>query len=283
MVKPLNKEWKLFGHKYRVVGAKGEKVDCKACQKQVSAAVNRLQSHMRVCPARSSLATALLNSSGTSSSTAENANTGLSEAIAHAIEADSLATEQAMTVTPSLAESNAPPVKKLRQSPARPRDRPRWNASTGSAASAINEDDLWLNSIVGGPVSSSQPVATSSFNKRRLEIEEKRLQLEMKRDEREERREKLNLEIMEAQARKERLLMEKEAYAAKVLLALSRKQLRDQGVSEEEIDRILPIENSQTTASNASEAVVVTTAEITIEKDPASTSSEAEADSSAML
>ncbi|RLN93491.1 hypothetical protein BBJ28_00024692, partial [Nothophytophthora sp. Chile5] len=60
MVKPLNKEWELFGHKYRVPGAKGDKVDCKACHKQVSAAVNRLQSHLRVCPARPTLPVALL-------------------------------------------------------------------------------------------------------------------------------------------------------------------------------------------------------------------------------
>ncbi|KAL4086672.1 hypothetical protein PRIC1_013799 [Phytophthora ramorum] len=241
MVRPLNKEWELFGHRYRVAGAKVDRVDCKACQKQVSAAVNRLQSHLRVCPARSSLGEAQQPSTDVGHSSLSDAIPTPSELADHAIEADSLCTETATTTGANSAESNAPPAKKQRQSPARTRDRPRWSTTATSAAAALNEDDLWLNSIVEGPATTAQAATTSAFNKRRLEIEEKRLQLEIKRDQREQRRERLNLEILEAQARKEKLLAEKHEYEAKVVLALSRNQLRDQGISDEEIDRILPV------------------------------------------
>ncbi|GMF13537.1 unnamed protein product [Phytophthora lilii] len=240
MVKPLNKEWELFGPKYRVVGAKGEKVDCKACQKQVSAAVNRLQSHMRVCTARSSLATALLNSSG--SAQVENASsTGFSNVVPgsseHVVDTSMFAREQVATNSSNSSESNAPPSKRQRLSPVRSRDRPRQNATPDNVGSV---DEFWFNSVFAGS-GTAVPGAASSLSKRRIEIEEKRLQLEIKREKRAERREQLDLQILAAQARKETLLAEKAGYEAKVLLALSRKQLRDQGVSEHEIDRILPI------------------------------------------
>jgi len=100
-------------------------------------------------------------------------------------------------------------------------------------------DDLLLSGL--SPPPPHVAANSAAYAKKRLEIEEKRLELELKRDKREARREQLQLEILEAQARKERMLADKEACEAKVLLALSRKQLRDQGVSEEEIDRILPV------------------------------------------
>ncbi|KAG6574767.1 Nucleolar protein 12 [Phytophthora cinnamomi] len=240
MARGLNKEWELFGRKYRVAGAKVEKVDCKACSKQVSAAVNRLQSHLRVCPAR---ATALPTTSNTTATSISSANApqpptdSLSAVIEHAIETDALAAEQA-------TESSAPPHKKQRQSPARTRDRPRWNSS---AAASISVDDFWLNPIAAGAASPLQ--SQSSLNKRRLEIEEKRLALEIKREQREQARERLHLDILAAQAKREKLLAEKEGYEAKVLLALSRKQLRDQGVSEDEIDRVLPTTTSSSAAT----------------------------------
>ncbi|KAG7390009.1 hypothetical protein PHYPSEUDO_008971 [Phytophthora pseudosyringae] len=253
MVKPRNKEWELFGHKYRVDGAKIEKVDCKACHKQVSAAANRLQSHLRMCPARPSPETDRSNSS----STGGNSGAGLSDAIPttselieQAIQDGSLAAEQATASNASAGENNAPPAKKRRQSVSRSRDRPRWNSSTASADSSMNVDDMWLNSVVA-----AQPAATSSVNKRRLEIEEKRLELEINRDEREERRERLNLEILEAQARREKLQTEKVGYEAKVLLALSRKQLWDEGVSEEEIERILPVSSLRNSTAATTESL----------------------------
>ncbi|ETL40706.1 hypothetical protein PPTG_11775 [Phytophthora nicotianae INRA-310] len=256
MVKPLNKEWQLFGHKYRVAGAKGAKVDCKACHKQVSAAVNRLQSHMRICPARSSLATTLLNS--TSNNKGGSSSTGIPEAIPttselieQALEVSSLAAEQAAESNANAAESNGPPAKKHRLTTAKTRDHPRWN---DPASSSMNADDVWLNSVATGPTTAITPASEASLNKKRLEIEEKRLQLEITRDQREERRERLNLEILETQVKREKLLAEKEEYEAKVLLALSRKQLRDQGVSEEEIDRILPVSSPQANNSNTTEA-----------------------------
>ncbi|KAG3120118.1 hypothetical protein PI124_g1078 [Phytophthora idaei] len=262
MVKPLNKEWQLFGHKYRAAGAKGAKVDCKACHKQVSAAVNRLQSHMRICPASSSLGTAAPISNRNISSKGGSSSTGLSEAIPttselieQAIEASALAAEQTAESNANATESNAPPAKKQRQTTAKSRDRPRWGAP---ATSSMNADDVWLSSVVTGPTTTTTPegsATAASFNNKRLEIEEKRLQIEITRDQREERRERLNLEILVAQARRENLLAEKEEYEAKVLLALSRKRLRDQAVCEEEIDRILPISSSQSRKSIGASAI----------------------------
>ncbi|EEY56510.1 uncharacterized protein PITG_10048 [Phytophthora infestans T30-4] len=162
MVKPLNKEWQFFGHKYRVAGAKGAKVDCKACNKQVSAAVNRLQSHMRICPARSSMSTALLNSNGKSDSSS---NTGqveaiptTSEVIEQAIEASALAVEQMARTNTNADESNAPLAKKQRQSATKTRDRPRWGASTANA------DDVWPNSNLQLPCRSTRNVWRSKRN-----------------------------------------------------------------------------------------------------------------------
>ncbi|KAE9045052.1 hypothetical protein PR001_g5128 [Phytophthora rubi] len=248
MARGLNKEWEYFGARYRVTGAKVERVNCKACSKPVSAAVNRLQSHMRICPARTSLASALHSSN---SSVNVNGNAPqppadlLSAAIEQAIETDALGAEQTAPVT---ADGAAPPLKKQRQSPARTRDRPRWNAN---AAASLTVDDFWFSPVVGGAASPSQQSVASSFNKRRLEIEEKRLALEIQREQREQTRERLNLEILAAQAKREKLLAEKEGYEAKVLLALSRKQLRDQGVSDEEIDRVLPVNSTAVSSTTA--------------------------------
>lgn len=279
MVKPLNKEWELFGRRYRVPGAKGDKVDCNACQKQVSAAVNRLQSHLRVCPARASLSVSLLGlqhqphahaarsdaavaAAPAAPAALGDASVGLGDApglgdaaLAAVVAASLPASAPSSTSASALSAVNAttlhaanaaiaaatglyndalPPGKKPRLSPSRaPRDRPvRLSPSTSI-------DDLLLSGLSPPP-----PHATANsavYAKKRLEIEEKRLELELKRDKREARREQLQLEILEAQARKERILADKEAYEARVLLALSRKQLRDQGVSEEELDRILPV------------------------------------------
>ncbi|KAK1938067.1 hypothetical protein P3T76_009217 [Phytophthora citrophthora] len=229
MVKPLNKEWEFFGHKYRVPGAKIDKVDCKACHKQVAAAVNRLQSHMRICPARSSYPTALVNSInvGSSGSGVSDTIPTTSELIEQAIRDGKIAEEQVTVTNANVIQNNAPPMKKQRVS-----TRPRSSTSSANIESAMNVDNAVHNSV-------------EQINERRLEVEEKRLQLEIKRDQREEIREQLSLQLLKAQVRKETLLAEKEEYEAKVLLALSRKQLRDQGVSEEEIDRILPIPSSQ--------------------------------------
>lgn len=313
MVKPLNKEWELFGRKYRVAGAKGDKVDCNACQKQVSAAVNRLQSHLRVCPARPTLPVALASLDDAAQQAqdmqqvdqdaavagsgeledASNAGNGMhvghADSIGDASEladssldhnvanaamlpaaptatlvggvgatssADAGSAAGAMHDAPASiaasAGSGVPAAKRQKSSPlSRSKDhRPRWSNSAASSSTAgiAAMDDFWLT---GTP----QPPSSSAYAKRRLELEEKRLLLEMKKDQREERRELFHLEILEAQARKERLVAEKEAYETKVLLALSRKQLRDQGVSEDEIDRILPVENAakssySTTASD---------------------------------
>ncbi|KAE8967655.1 hypothetical protein PF011_g27475 [Phytophthora fragariae] len=98
----------------------------------------------------------------------------------------------------------------------------------------------------------------SSFKKWRLEIE-KRLALEIQREQREQTGERLNLEILAAQAKREMLLAEKEGYKTKVLLALTRKQLRDQGVSEEEIDRVLPVNSNIAMVTNEAAAVSSTT------------------------
>ncbi|KAG1708645.1 hypothetical protein DVH05_022273 [Phytophthora capsici] len=195
-----------------------EKVDCKTCHKQVSAAANRLQSHMRKCPARSE---ALVNSINVGSGSGiPDAIPTTSELIEQAVQGGRIAEEQATITNPIVTENNAPPMKKQRVS---------LTKSQG-VANIAHAEDMGVNSV----------------DERQLEIEEKRLQLEIKRDRREESREQLSLELLKAQVRKETLLAEKEGYEAKVLLALSRKQLRDQGVSEEEIDRILPIPSSQT-------------------------------------
>ncbi|TMW56903.1 hypothetical protein Poli38472_002828 [Pythium oligandrum] len=256
MVKPLNKEWELFGRKYRVPGAKGEKVDCNACHKQVSAAVNRLQSHLRVCPARPplpvSLAAQIHGAHSGSASDLDDGGAGAAglvdgtDAMGDATDlgdpsldhssALGVATAGMLAGTPGTAVTTTahglPMAKRQKTSPSRSRDRLRWNTAV---------DDFWLMN--------ASPPPTAAYAKKRLDIEEKRLQLELKRDQREERRERLQLEVLEAQARKERLAAEKEAYEARVLLALSRKQLRDQGVSDEEIDRVLPIEPLGGTAS----------------------------------
>uniref|UniRef100_K3X167 BED-type domain-containing protein n=1 Tax=Globisporangium ultimum (strain ATCC 200006 / CBS 805.95 / DAOM BR144) TaxID=431595 RepID=K3X167_GLOUD len=299
MVKPLNKEWELFGRKYRVAGAKGDKVDCNACQKQVSAAVNRLQSHLRVCPARPTLPPVALadlddvaaqqqaqdmqqeaQDAATGNGDAElgdatSGGIGMHVGQANALGDASVLTDTSLDHTASVhsmlpsatgslagnavssasatgtatsavgnmqhevsvgASNVAPAAKRQKTTPSlgQSRDsRPRWSQSVHNTAAIAAMDDFWLT---GTP----QPLSSSAYAKRRLEVEEKRLLLEMKRDQREERRELLHLELLEAQVRRERLAAEKEAYEAKVLLALSRKQLRDQGVSEDEIDRILP-------------------------------------------
>ncbi|KAL3662923.1 hypothetical protein V7S43_011870 [Phytophthora oleae] len=235
MVKPLNKEWEFFGHKYRVPGAKIEKVDCKTCHKQVSAAVNRLKSHMRICPARSSYPTALV--SGNSGSGMSDAIPTTSKLIEQAIQDGSIAEERVTVTNANATENNAPPAKKQRVSTTKTREPPRWSMSPANIANTMSADDMGLNSVDD---------ATLALNRRRLEIEEKRLQLEIKHDRREETRERLSLQLLKAQVRKETHQAEKEGYEARVLLALSRKQLRDQEVSEEEIDRILPIPSSQT-------------------------------------
>ncbi|KAE9204079.1 hypothetical protein PF005_g13926 [Phytophthora fragariae] len=103
-----------------------------------------------------------------------------------------------------------------------------------------------------------QQSVASSFKKWRLEIE-KRLALEIQREQREQTGERLNLEILAAQAKREMLLAEKEGYKTKVLLALTRKQLRDQGVSEEEIDRVLPVNSNIAMVTNEAAAVSSTT------------------------
>ena len=282
MVRPLNKEWKLFGHKYRVAGAKCAKVDCKACQTQVSAAINRLQSHIRVCPARLGSMTCPRE---VSSNTDDCSHTELADALPTSLELAQYALDDPVTSTLSTEEtagtSDAPAAKKLRQSPSNTRDRPRRNASTASVASTTNDEMSWVNSVMEEAVKTVQPAATSVLNKRRLEIEEKRLHLEIKRDQREERRERLELEILETQARKETLLMEKEGYEAKVLLALSRKQLFDQGVDKDEVDRILPISSSQTRFGNSLSATTEVAALNTtmVESSSASSSSEKDATS----
>jgi hypothetical protein len=84
----------------------------------------------------------------------------------------------------------------------------------------------------------------TQYAKRRLEIEEKRLELELRKEKREQEQAQFQLEILRAQSQKERILLDKETFDAKVALALSRKQLRDQGVEEEEIDRILPVNSN---------------------------------------
>ncbi|KAJ0407336.1 hypothetical protein P43SY_004764 [Pythium insidiosum] len=247
MVKPLNKEWELFGKKYRVAGAKGEKVDCNACGKQVSAAVNRLQSHLRVCPARPVLPLALAmqvhgHNAAAVAAAAGGACVGsdLDDAAAHPSTAlvdptDGLAdtaelADSSASLEPSstaLAAMALPPAKRPKTSPVRS----RWSGPM--------LDDYWLPSTTSS-VATPSP-STVAYAKRRLEIDERRLQLELRKDGRDERRQQLEIEILEVKARKERLAAEKEAYAARVALALSRKQLRDQGVAEAEIDRLLPI------------------------------------------
>ncbi|KAF1327987.1 hypothetical protein FI667_g7307, partial [Globisporangium splendens] len=323
MVKPLNKEWELFGRKYRVAGAKGDKVDCNACQKQVSAAVNRLQSHLRVCPARPTLppvALADLDDVAAQQQTqdmqqevqdaaavaAGNGDAELGDATGggigmHVEQPNALGDASELADTPldhtasvhgiasgamlsaatgSLGgnavpsssstgtavnavgnmqhevsvdtSSVTPAAKRQKMTPSLSQskdNRSRWSQSATTSAHntavVTAVDDFWLT---GTP----QPLSSSTYAKRRLEVEEKRLQLEMKRDQREERRELLHLELLEAQVRRERLAAEKETYEAKVLLALSRKQLRDQGVSEDEIDRILPADAAAPAAATAS-------------------------------
>ena len=228
MVRPLNKEWKLFGQKYHVAGAKCPKVDCKACHAQVSAAINRLQSHIRVCPARSA---------STAPRTIVNSNeddrskkTCLDEIIPQS--------QDGIIVPNRVAKvtiASSPLAKEQHQSPSAER-----NVST-----VTDTDNSSIHSIGVEKMATVQEVATLSYYKRRkLEIEESRLQLEIKRDEREERRERLEVEILETQARKEKMLAEKEGYESKMLLALSRKKLLDQGVDRSEINRILPIVSS---------------------------------------
>lgn len=322
MVKPLNKEWELFGRRYRVQGAKGDKVDCNACQKQVSAAVNRLQSHLRVCPARATLPVSLLGLHHQPSQphqlapTAPRADanvgaalgdpavslgdsTALNEAALTAGDAGLAATmasssSSSSSSTTAIATANAvvhaastaviaglytdapPPNKKPRLSPNRAtRDR----AARLSPSTSI--DDLLLSGL--SPPPPLVAANSAAYAKKRLEIEEKRLELELKRDRREARREQLQLEILEAQARKEKMLAEKEAYEAKVLLALSRKQLRDQGVSQEEIDRILPVApvdeagalaasdssaSQRATATSASETMMTTPTDVATDLTP---------------
>lgn len=296
MVKPLNKEWELFGAKYRIAGAKGDKVDCNACQKQVSAAVNRLQSHMRICPARSALVAAmeenakrhrqqqqqlhphhdafgahatthamapvdrmdhaseltdaaLDSSGGTLSAASHTFLTNGSAASSSPVTADVSTTQgegphaTPVATTDLSTATGASAAKRHKTSSTRAKEQTRWNP--------VVIDDLWL---AGGAPQPSSSDASTAYAKRRLELEEKRLLLEMKKDQREERRELVHLEILEAQARKERLVADKEAYETKVLLALSRKQLRDQGVSEDEIERILPVESSSVSAADKSYA-----------------------------
>ncbi|UIZ27309.1 hypothetical protein KXD40_005417 [Peronospora effusa] len=275
---PLNKEWKLFGHKYRVAGAKCAKVDCKACQTQVSAAINRLQSHIRVCPARSGPMTCPRDSS---SNTDNCSNTELSDALPTSLELAQYSLEDPITTNLSTEEtdvtSDAPPAKKRRQSPSKTRDRPRRH----DVAIATNDEISWVNDVIEETEKNVQPAATSVLHKRRLEIEEKRLHLEIKRDQREERRERLELEILKTQARKETLLMEKEGYEARVLLALSRKQLFDQGVDKDEVDRILPILSFQNNFDNSMSATteIATLNTTMIETSSTSSSSEKDATS----
>lgn len=281
MVKPLNKEWELFGRKYRVPGAKGDKVDCNACHKQCSAAVNRLQSHLRVCPARPQLPMSLslvpqdphggdMDTHGamgdgalhdpsddaiedtadlTDSAAALDQEHSPADAAARVVGASSAtpATDAASAVA-GTASATVTGVKRQRTSPSsnRQRDRQRWNPVMMAAAhnnSIAGMEDFWFSP---GGATTPQTQSSTTYAKKRVEIEEKRLLLETKKDLREERREMYNLEILEAQARKEKILAEKECYEARVLLALSRKQLRDQGVSEAEIDRILPVEGAVT-------------------------------------
>lgn len=270
MVKPLNKEWELFGRKYRVPGAKGDKVNCNACQKQVSAAVNRLQSHLRVCPARATLPVSLLGlhpspstggqlnsasdlvSSAGAAASLPDPTVGLSDAtdltdagLSESTGAAELTASTVSTTAQSVAVSaDGPALKRPRYSPSRARERARVGAGTSL-------DEFLLAGMSPPPAVAANSAA---YAKRRLEMEEKRLALELKRDAREERRERIQLEILESQARKERQLAEKETYATKVLLALSRKQLRDQGVSQEEIDRVLPIDVASPTGLSSTEA-----------------------------
>lgn len=88
---------------------------------------------------------------------------------------------------------------------------------------------------------SAPPSTSDRTDPRWVEIEEKRLLLEMKREEREERRESLQLAILEAQVRREQIAVERESCEAKVQLVLARKRLRDEGVAESDIECILPV------------------------------------------
>ncbi|CAI5745765.1 unnamed protein product [Peronospora destructor] len=244
MVRPLNKEWKLFGNKYRVAGAKCAKVD---------------SAHTDDC-----------------------SNTELSDALPTSLELAQYSLEDSITSAISTEEttvtSDPPPAKNLRQSLSKARDRPRRNASAANVAIATNDEISWVDSVMGEAVKTVQPAATSVLYKRRLEIEEKRLHLEIKRDQREERRDRLELEILETKARKETLLMEKERYEARVLLALSRKQLLDQGVDKDEVDRILPILSFQTNFDNSVSATAEVATLKTTMTETFSTSSSSEKD-----
>ena len=224
MVRPLNQEWKLFGHKYRVAGSKCPKVDCKACQAQVSAAINRLQSHLRVCRARFA-PTASTGSVGSNG--------------------DDRSKKTCANETPRSVDSSIVPNRVMQATiPSSPRaTQQRRSPSTDrSAARGTHAENGFVHSIGAETVPTEEEVATWPYYKRRrLEIEESRLQLEIKRDQRAERRDRLEVEILETQARKEKVLAEKEGYESKVLLALSRKKLLTEGVDRDEIDRVLPI------------------------------------------
>ncbi|CAI5725570.1 unnamed protein product [Hyaloperonospora brassicae] len=225
MVRPLNQEWKLFGHKYRVAGSKCPKVDCKACQAHVSAAINRLQSHLRVCPARFA-STASTGSAGSNG--------------------DDRSKKTGSNKTPRPVDSDIVPNRVIQATiPSSPRttQQQRRSPSTDrSAASGTHAESEFIHSIGAETVPTEEEVATWPYYKRRrLEIEESRLQLEIKRDQRAERRDRLEVAILETQARKEKVLAEKEGYESKVLLALSRKKLLSEGVDRDEIDRILPV------------------------------------------
>ncbi|GLE02058.1 hypothetical protein PINS_up010896 [Pythium insidiosum] len=188
MVKPLNKEWELFGKKYRVPGAKGEKVDCNACHKQVSAAVNRLQSHLRVCPARPVLPLALAmqihgpNAAAVAAATAgacvgsdlddagsNPAAAGLVDPTDGLGDAADLADSAAAGLEPAssaLTAMSLPAAKRLKTSPVRS----RWSGPM--------LDDYWLPSTTSS-VATPSP-STVAYAKRRLEIDERRLQLELR-------------------------------------------------------------------------------------------------------
>lgn len=254
MVKPLNQEWQLFGRRYRVEGAKGDKVNCNACQKQVSAAVNRLQSHLRNCPARASLP-APFNLPVAK----KEATTGQNDRLEASTEPHG-GVVGADEVTSASQQEAVQPVKRQRlYSPGNEATMPKTQVRATAASSSIDE------LLTGLSPSVSLAAHSSTYTKRRLEIEERRLELELRRDQREEQREQLEMEILETKARREkvelknaeadarmqRIRVEKEAYESKVMLALSRKQLLDQGVAQDEIDRILPISTAEESVETA--------------------------------
>ncbi|KAG7377125.1 hypothetical protein PHYBOEH_001119 [Phytophthora boehmeriae] len=247
MGRPPGKVWEFFGPKYGVANAKVDKVDCKACLQQVTAVASRLKSHLRVCEQQQEKQEHSDDSSPELHSEIKETEevqepSESSDSPEPSIETSDAAQEQEEPRAIADTEPSSPPTNKQQQSPVRTTQQPHLSASSSNITSTMGEGEEWFNSLeVNGDSAAAASLTSLVIAKRRLEVEEKRLRLEIKRDGREERREKLSLEVLQAQGRRERLMAEKEGYESKVHLALARKQLRDKGVSESEIDRILPI------------------------------------------